>query len=712
VRTPLVPLALAFALGVASSRVAPLLVWWAIWLVGVGATAVLVVTRPAWGTPVLLACVVATGALRAIPLPAAEDDVARLALPRDALIEGTIIRTPLRLGPARHRAVLAIERLDGRPASGTVQATVFGHAEHLAEGQRVRVPARLREAFGFRNPGGFDYRAFLARDGIHVLATANARDLALVEDRSPWHAEVRRRVLATIDASLPPVSAGLLGGLLVGARRGLPADTIDDFRRAGVYHVLAVSGFNVALVSSAVFAVMLLGGASRAAAAAASIVVVVGFAAVAGPEPSVLRAAIMAVVVLGAVLLDREASILNGVALAALVILAVRPGDLLDPGFQLSFAATLGIVLAPIPRGLVSGGIAVGLAAQIAVLPVTVVHFNQVSTVGVLANLAAVPLAGVATVLGLVALTVSMVSETVSAWLFDASWPVLLLLRAVAMFAARVPGALVHWPAPHWTAVAAYAASLLLALVGWRTRTNAGRVSAVSLAGAFWLLVVASAVGAWSLVRPADGQLRVTVLDAGKADAVVVEAPDGTAMAFVAGGRPDVADRVIAPYLWHRNIRRLAGAISGDARGDVIVSRLARLVTVADRPPESAGQLGPASMQIARLPDGMRIALGYRAAAIDLTLVQRAGDEPREPLVRINHAPALDVLSRLGARDATTDPRDARAGPVLPGDGAARTDHHGAIVIETDGRTIDVTRWARQTSARFCVDAESPCPSR
>jgi ComEC/Rec2-related protein len=543
-----------------------------------------------------------------------------------------------------------------------------------------------------------------------VLATAGTRDITVIEDRSPWHAEVRRRVLATIDASLPPVSAGLLGGLLVGARRGLPADTIDDFRRAGVYHVLAVSGFNVALVSSAVFALMLLGGASRGAAAGASIAVVIGFAAVAGPEPSVLRAAIMAVLVLGAVLLDREASILNGVALAALVILAVRPADLLDPGFQLSFAATLGIVLAPIPHGLVSGAIAVGLAAQIAVLPVTLVHFNQVSTVGVIANLAAVPLAGIATVLGLGALAVSMASETVSAWLFDASWPVLLMLRTVALFAARVPGALVHWPAPHWTAVVAYAAGLVLALVGWRTRTSAGRLSAVSFACAFWLLVVASAVGAWSLVRAPDGQLRVTVLDAGRADAVVVEGPDGTAMVFVAGGRPDIADRVIAPYLWSRNIRRLAGAMGADERGDQVASRLARLVPVTHDALDSAERIGPASIRIRRARDAVHVGLGYRAAAIDLAFTH-AGNEPRGPLVRINQAPALDVLSRLEPGDARPDARDESITPLLAG-GASRTDHHGAIVLATDGRTIDVTRWARRSSTRFCIDPESPCPSR
>src|SRR5207244_3484700 len=123
---------------------------------------------------------------------------------------------------------------------------------------------------------------------------------------------------------------------------------------AGVYHVLAVSGFNVVLLAAAVLALCRLARVGRRVSAVAAIVVVVGFAAVVGPEPSVLRAVVMAVLVLAALLLEREASVTNSLALAALAILAIRPGDLLDPGFQLSFAATAGIVAAPMPRGVIA----------------------------------------------------------------------------------------------------------------------------------------------------------------------------------------------------------------------------------------------------------------------------------------------------------------------------------------------------------------------
>ena len=161
------------------------------------------------------------------------------------------------------------------------------------------------------------------------------------------------------------------------------------FRRAGVYHVLAVSGFNVALVASTAWAVLALARAPRRLTALAAIAVVLGFAAVVGSQPSVVRATIMAVLVLGALLVEREAAVLNSLALAALAILALRPDDLHDPGFQLSFAATAGIVLAPMPRQPMLAALGVSIAAQAAVLPISLAHFNQVSTIGVLANLAA-----------------------------------------------------------------------------------------------------------------------------------------------------------------------------------------------------------------------------------------------------------------------------------------------------------------------------------
>jgi competence protein ComEC len=425
---------------------------------------------------------------------------------------------------------------------------------------------RLHRASGFKNPGGFDYGRHLERQGILAVGTAPAERITVLDDPGPsWPVSIRSHAREAIERALPPASAALLAGLLLGERTSLPPEIDTAFRRAGVYHVLAVSGFNVALIAGATFALLRLVRFPRRAAAGGAIVVVAGFAAVVGPQPSVLRAAIMATLILGALLVERDASVLNGLALAAIVILSLRPGDLHDPGFQLSFAATTGIVVAPLPHGLVAGAVGVSLAAELAVLPITLAHFNQLSVIGPLANLGAVPLAGVATIVGLAGAVASWMTTAAGAVLVNATWPVLIGLRGLVAVAAAPPWALVHLPAPTWPAVTCYAAALLLGLGWWRLRGVWPRAARCAGALAPPLLILAVGIAAWPLVRPADGRLRVIVLDVGQGDAIVVETPDGQTLLVDAGGggpwRLDAGERVVAPVLWNRGVLRLAAAL-------------------------------------------------------------------------------------------------------------------------------------------------------
>src|SRR5439155_8076019 len=122
----------------------------------------------------------------------------------------------------------------------------------------------------------------------------------------------------------------------------------------------------------------------------------------------------------------------------------------------------------PPRRGVVWGSVGLGIVAQLAVLPLALWRFSRLSTLGPIANLGVVPLAGLATILGLLAVTVAFFTDAGGAVFLDALWPLLLAMRALVTLAARVPGALVHLPAPHWTAITAYGLGLVLALGSWR----------------------------------------------------------------------------------------------------------------------------------------------------------------------------------------------------------------------------------------------------
>ena len=552
-------------------------------------------------------------------------------------------------------------------------------------------------------------------------------------------------------AALPPVSAALLAGLLLGDRTSLPRDVDTGFRLAGVYHILAVSGFNVAILAAAVWALCRFLKIPRSAGAATAIVIVIGFALVVGASPSVLRAVVMAVLVLAALLLERDASVTNSLALAALAILAVRPGDLFDPGFQLSFAATLGIVVAPLPRHVIVGALAVSAAAQLAVLPVTLTHFNQLSTIGVVANLGVVPLAGVATVLGLVAVGLSFLSETVGAVVFDAVWPVLLALRWVVALAAQVPGAVVHLPAPGPVAVACYVGGLALLVMPDRAASLGRRL--VRRGAGVGLVALAVGIAAWPLVRSPDGQLRLIVLDVGQGDAVVIEMPDGRTILVDAGSggpmRLDAGERVVAPFLWNRGVLSLAGlAVTHDdadhAGGMAAMRRLFRIDeqwTAASAPsePRRFGRvivtpLPPTVAPAGRRNDAglvLRVEIGLASflLAADIGAAREhellaSGTRLASTVLKVAHhgsrfsttseflravRPTAAAIS-VGTRNAYGHPdpgvlaRLAEAGVAV-----YRTDEDGAVIFETDGGTLTVTRWARRSIDRFCLDPEGIC---
>lgn len=624
-QAPLVPLAVAFCLGIVAQ------VWlggslssWTgavvLALVAGGALAWTSRRRAAWAAFVVgfaaLGGQAMVGAGSGLPV----HHVARLPeewLPGPIQMEGWVVVPPdprppeVRDSPDSERVRLVAEvtrlRLGDRwhRAVGRARLTLSAPSTP-AYGDEVRGSFRLRHPRRFDTPGAFDYPTYLAAQGIFLEGfTQEPVEIVAADRGSRLLAAVfrlRGYLLQRLDATLPPGQAGLLKAAILGDRSGLTPEMGQAFLDSGTYHILAISGLNVSLLAGTLFGLFRLLRVSGRVAAAAAALLVTGYALLAGAGSSVVRAAVMADVYLLAVVLDRRTELLNTLALAALGLLCWNPWALFEVGFQLTFLATLGIVLVvppvephlrrvPLLVRWVPASLVMTLAATALTAPVLVTSFNRLSPVGLLANIPIVPLAGLITAAGTAACAAFLVSPDGLAQLTEMSgWLAESLFRTARWFAAWPASSLrVYAPTPGML-VAYYAAvaGILAALWARGVGKSRGLVAACAWGAALWGLLLAAQVGLRLAGLPISPGTRLSVLDVGQGEAIVLELPGGAHVLVDAGsmgGRGfDIGERVILPYLAHAWIGRLDLLVLTHEQSDHVsgVPTLLRTVPVGE----------------------------------------------------------------------------------------------------------------------------------
>src|SRR5215470_16221191 len=421
-----------------------------------------------------------------------------------------------------------------------------GGAE-LLPGDRVRFSGVAHLPRGYWDEGAFDRERLFAARGIDWEVNA-LRPGVVPTDAPPswsvWRAAgaLRERAADGLAAASDGDGGALLAALVLGRRGGVSEKLEDDFRRAGVAHVLSVSGLHLAAAAALFF-----GAARRAwlrvprlaarfaadrAAALVALPAAAAYTLVTGAEVATVRSLACAAVVLGARILSRPADALTALAAAALVILAASPLALYDASFQLSFAAAgaLALVARRLPRNRVLALVGASAAATLATAPLTALHFDVVQPAGLLTNLVVVPLAEMVVLpLGLVAAAVSVFSPVVAApFTALAGWAAAGLAGLVGLCARVAPS--IDVPPPTAVELAVLGVAVVTALV-WPWRRGALALFAAAS--------VCVAIESWLAVgAPArrDGAV-VTFLDVGQGDGAVIEAPHGETWLVDAGGR-------------------------------------------------------------------------------------------------------------------------------------------------------------------------------
>ncbi len=330
--------------------------------------------------------------------------------------------------------------------------------------------------------------------------------------------------------------------VVLGERTEMSHTQLQEFNRAGVSHILAVSGFNVAIVSLVVTHLLrILGLGRRGIRLALSMIAVLIYCTLVGFQPSVLRAFLMIEFLFAAMLLERKPDPLNIVMSAAIITLVILPSFLFDVGFQLSYAAVAGLAVIYVwfkrvlidpmardgrPHWLIrlTEAFTVSLAATIATLPVTVAQFHRVSLVGLFVNLIAIPLSSVLTAAGFLLIPVTALSPWLGKLYGEATtWATQLLFLLTHISSGFELAAVNVQSLPYWVSLSFVMA--LVYLVGARTGMDAVRRTSIVLVGALAFAFVAPPLESTSLLPV--GKLTLVAFDVGQGDCLFLRTPRG-----------------------------------------------------------------------------------------------------------------------------------------------------------------------------------------
>jgi competence protein ComEC len=470
-------------------------------------------------------------------------------------------------------------------SDGGVVLSVGGIASavRVAEWRRNRVveaPVSFRRPARYLNEGVSDFERDAALDGISLLGSIKSGLLVDVVRRgtivSELAADARdyvRRVVQQRVGSHGSLSAAIVSAVLIGDRSGLPDDIRTRLQAAGTYHVIAISGGNIAILAALIVASLVPIGVSGRRAAFVTLVLLVAYGGIVTAGPSVWRATLVAIVYLTSRLLDHRSAPWQAMAVAGILLTVVEPLDVRNAGFILTFGATAAL-LEVARRGPVNipGGpnrrrgrlrprwlswLAISMTAsaavEIALLPVMAETFSRVTIAGLALNLVAVPAMALVQIAGLVVVFANAFDAigAVAGWLAH--------LGAIAIVdSARLvdvmPWLAVRVPRPAAAIVALYYLGLALMLSRRHVVVRLAGLMAVVVGGA--LIVTGIRLG------DAAPGLRLTMLDVGQGDGIMLQNGRHTLMVDT-GGSPfggggfDIGSRVVEPALWARGVSSL-----------------------------------------------------------------------------------------------------------------------------------------------------------
>lgn len=476
----------------------------------------------------------------------------------------------LRLRVERASAGSCMEPTDGGVSLTVVGTLASSEVGNWRAGRVIRTTATLRRPAKYLDAGVPDLERLMARRGIALVGTVKSGAMVRVVEFGNAIDEAASAIRAAVRHAIDQhvgirdrQAAAIVIAILIGDRGSLDPLVEQRLQEAGTYHVIAISGGNIAILAGLVLGAMWLLRIRGSWAAGAAIAFLGAYAFIAGGGPSVLRATVMAAIYLGLRLIDQKTAPMHAISITLVAVLFASPLSIADVGLWLTFGATAAIIAGaltlPLPsrRWLRAAAVTciASLSAEVVLIPIVAFVFQRITIAGLAVNLAAIPAMAVAQVAAMITAGADVLKLTPIA--NAAGWVTYVAVRILVDSARLVD--LAPWltwrvPSPSVVVIALYYVALTLALL--RTRWIKPAVAAAALL--LWI-----AIAPPTLARTfGDGRLHLTVMDVGQGDAMLVTMPDGRTLMVDTGGVSvngdfDIGDRVLGPALRARGVTRL-----------------------------------------------------------------------------------------------------------------------------------------------------------
>lgn len=676
--------------------------------------------------------------------------------------------------------VEAVDSGDGDlPVSGLLLVRVAPNEEY-EYGERIRLRGTLKTP---PENEEFSYRDYLARQNIHSYMTSADVTRLPGDGGNPFYRAVYRfkaRLLENTYRLFQDPEASLFAGILFGVDTGLPKRLQDAFKNTGTAHIIAISGFNIAIIAGLFFSIFRWILKNDRWGAVLAVIFIFLYAFLVGADPAVMRAAVMGSLSLFAKQVGRRNTGINTLAVVAMVMAFINPLILWDVGFQLSFFATLGLILYAEPFSaltarllekltgqennvlvnILNENVILTLAAQVMTIPLMAYYFQRISLISFIANPFILPVQPAVMIVGGLAAFTSLILYPLGQFIAWIAWAFAgYTIRVVEFFDDIPNGVIVLGDVPLWIIAMTYASLLLItfnwsAIQDWfKSAASSVRTAALTL---FLTLAFICMMIFWNAAsKSGDGQFHITFLEAGSADAVLIQTPEGRNILI--NGGPSISDlsdelgrrlpfftrkldwliiastqedqvaalpRIVERYtpenvLWSGNVQasfsaRLLDEYFAAEEIPVIRAETGQRLELGDGAFIEVQAAGPRGSVLlieygsfrALLPIGVgegtfeSIEFGNAIGKVDVLLLAESGYAPSNPPDIVENLNPQVVILSVAAGDPDGLPNQEVIESV-GGYSLLRTDRNGWIDISTDGgeMRVNVERGEKQVEA-------------